>query len=77
MSREIIHRLIDFFLVADSPFCKYSEKRVEMGTKSISPLFKPLIVTIANICKYCYTDKWNEEHEIEGKNPPYYWEGKV
>ncbi len=77
MSREIIYRLIGFFLAGESPLCKYSENRLEMGTKTISPQFKPLITTIANICKYCFTDKWNEENEIEGINPPNYCQGKV
>ena len=77
MSREIIYKLIDFFLAKDSPFCKNPEKRIEIGSKNINPDFKSLIATIANICNYCYTDKWDSYKEKVGLNPPYYFKGKV
>ena len=77
MSAEIIFRLIDFFLAKDSPYCKSSENRFEVGTKTLSPLFSPLVATIANITMHCYTDKWQEKDLKKGKFPPYYTEGKV
>ena len=77
MSREIIFILIDFFLANNSPYSKSTEKRLELGSKNVIPAFGHLIATIANISKYCYTDKWDEEKENIGVNPPYYSKGKV
>jgi hypothetical protein len=77
MSREIIYRLIDFFLGKESPYCKTSENRYEIGSKTISPGFHPLIATIANLSSHCFTDKWGTKQLKKGKYPHDYVEGKV
>lgn len=77
MSREIIFRLVDFFLGKESPYCKSSENRYEIGSKTISLGFAPLIATIGNLSKNCFTDKWGLKQIKKGKFPPDYLEGKV
>ena len=77
MSREIIYKLIDFFLAKESPYCKSNENRYEIGSKTSRPCFAPLLSTISKIARHCYTDKWEEKDTKKKRYPPDYLDGKV
>jgi hypothetical protein len=50
--RELISKLIDFFLMKDSPLYKKGESRTEFGSRNVPPKFAPLINTVSHMLRY-------------------------
>ena len=63
--KETIYRLIDFMLGKESPYFKKGETRTEMGNKTVPPKFAPLINTISELTRRCFTETWTEKNYIE------------
>jgi hypothetical protein len=57
--REMIAKLIDFFLQKDSPLYKKGESRNEFGSKNVVPKFAPLNNAVSFLLKY------SKENNIE------------
>jgi hypothetical protein len=59
--KEIIYMFIDLALGKDSPFYKKGESRSEIGNKIALPKFTPLLNTVSNLIRRCYTSTWTKE----------------
>lgn len=66
---ELIYRLIDFFLMKDSPLYKKGDNRAEFGSKTVPPKFAPLLSCLANLVRHCYTDTFSETDLEQGNMP--------
>ena len=60
MKREIISRLVDFFLGKDSPSYEFNKKRTEMGNNHVIPKLSGLICAVSLLVRRCYTPGWPE-----------------
>lgn len=67
--REMIYRLIDFFLQKESPLYKKGETRTEMGNRTVQPKFTPLISTIGFLIRHAYTSTWTQQDHENGIIP--------
>ncbi len=76
-SKEMIAKLIDFFLMKESPFYKAGENRYEMGNRLVNPKFAGLISTLSTLIRHSFTETWNEEDHSKGLKPHTFLEGKV
>ena len=73
----MISKLIDFFLMKDSPFYKTGDSRYEMGNRIVNPKFASLISTISTLIRHSYTETWKKEDLDKDVKPHTLLEGKV
>lgn len=70
-SRNMLSKLLDFYLMSDSPIIQKNIHKQDMGSSHSNPKFSPLICTISNLLSYYYTITWNEDiHLKQGVKPP-------
>lgn len=59
--KELVSRMIDLALGKESPLFKKGESRNEIGNKLAPPKFTPLLNTVSNLVRRCYTETWTKE----------------
>jgi len=57
----MITKLIDFYLMKESPLYYNNTNRTEMGNSIVNPKFSPLICTLSTLIRSCFTLTWSKE----------------
>ena len=65
----MITKLIDFYLMIESPFFYDNMIRTEMGSILVNPKFSPLICALSTLIRTCFTQTWTENDYKNGIAP--------